>query len=60
MPSDDDRIVILNVATTTSYIPVFLDKGKTIKDVEREVEGSSAVLNTDTRNIIKDLLEERT
>ena len=55
--SGDERIAILNVSTTTSYIAVFLDRGKTIKEVEREVAASSAVLNEDTRVILKKLLE---
>lgn len=53
----NERVAILNVPTTTSYIAVFLDKGKTIKDIEREVEAASVVLNTDTRQVLKALLE---
>ncbi|RMF90349.1 MAG: DUF749 domain-containing protein [Methanobacteriota archaeon] len=53
----DERIAMLNVSTTTSYIPVFLDRGKTIEDVEREVAESSAVLNKDSRRILRELLE---
>ncbi|MFQ5801249.1 MAG: DUF749 family protein [Candidatus Hydrothermarchaeales archaeon] len=53
----DERVAILNVSTTTSYIAVFLDKGKTIKDIETEVKDASAVLNTDTRRVLKVLLE---
>ncbi len=56
--SGDERIAILNVATTTSYIAVFLDKEKTIEDVEREVKVSSATLNTDTKAILKELLKK--
>jgi hypothetical protein len=55
--SRDERVAILNVSTTTSYIAIFLDNGKSIADVEREVEESSAVLNADSKNILKDLLE---
>jgi hypothetical protein len=54
----DERVAILNVATTTSYIAVFLDREKTIEEVEREVKGSSATLNTDTKAILKELLKK--
>jgi hypothetical protein len=53
----DERVAILNVSTTTSYIAVFLDKRKTIEDVEREVGESSALLNKDTKKILSELLE---
>jgi hypothetical protein len=53
----DERVAILNVANTFSYIPVFLDRGKTIEEVEREVEeGAHAKLNVETRNILKNVL----
>ncbi len=54
---DQDRIAILNVSTTTSYIPIFLDSDKTIEDVEREVNEASAILNTDSRDVLKKILE---
>lgn len=54
----DERIAILNVATTTSYIAVFLDKKKTIEDIELEVKDSSATLNADTKTILKELLKK--
>jgi len=53
----DEKVAILNVATTTSYIPVFLDKGKHIEDVDREVSEAGAVLNRDSREALKKLLE---
>jgi hypothetical protein len=53
----DERVAILNVATTTAYIALFLDKGKTIEDVEKEVKDSSAILNCDSKKILKELLE---
>jgi hypothetical protein len=54
-----ERVAILNVSTTTSYIAVFLDPGKTIEEIEKEVQESSATLNTDSKKILKDLLKER-
>jgi len=53
----DELTAILNVATTTSYIPVFLDKGKSIEDVDKEVSDAGAVLNRDSRAALKKLLE---
>lgn len=55
--SGDELVVILNVETTTSYIPVFLDKEKSIEDVEAEVKESGAELNKDSRRVIEDLLK---
>jgi hypothetical protein len=55
----DERVAILNVSTTTSYIAVFLDEGKTIEEVEEDVGESSVTLNKDTREVLERLLEER-
>jgi hypothetical protein len=54
---NDERIAILNISSTTSYVAIFLDKGKKIEEVEKEVRESSAVLNADSRQILKDILE---
>lgn len=53
----NELVAVLNVATTTSYIPVFLDKGKRIEDVEKEVGEAGAALNRDSREVLKKLLE---
>lgn len=55
--SGDEIVAILNVETTTSYIPVFLDKGKSIKDVEAEVYEAGAELNRDSRKALENLLK---
>lgn len=55
-PKAGDRIAILNVSTTTSFLAIFLDKGKTIEDIEKEVKESSATLNKDSRTVLKDLI----
>ena len=55
--SGDELVVILNVETTTSYIPVFLDREKSIEDVEAEVKESGAEINKDSRRVIEDLLK---
>ncbi len=52
----DEQVAILNVSTTTSYIALFLDKGRTIDDVEQEVEESSARLNSDSKELLRGIL----
>ncbi|GBE18004.1 MAG TPA: DUF749 domain-containing protein [Euryarchaeota archaeon] len=52
----DERVAILNVSTTTSYIAVFLDPGKTISDLELEVEESGAALNADSKIVLQKIL----
>jgi hypothetical protein len=53
-----EKVAILNVSTTTSYIAIFLDPRKKIEEIEKEVWESSATLNTDSKKILKDLLKE--
>lgn len=53
----NELVAVLNVATTTSYIPVFLDKGKCIEEVDKEVSEAGAVLNKDSRAALQKLLE---
>ncbi len=56
----DEEVAILNVVDTLSYFAVFLDSGKSIEDVEREVEeGAHAVLNADTREVLRRILERK-
>jgi len=55
--SGDEMVALLNVSTTTSYIAVFLDRGKRIEDVEREVAEAGASLNSDSRKALERLLE---
>ena len=54
---DDERVAILNVSTTTSYIALFLDAGKSISDLELEVEESGAALNADSKIVLQKILE---
>lgn len=56
-PEKDDKIAILNISTTTSYLAVFLDNGKTIEQLEDEVNESWATLNLDSQKVLKHLLE---
>ena len=53
----DERVAILNVSTTTSYIALFLDAGKSISDLELEVEESGAALNADSKIVLQKILE---
>ncbi|MEE8358750.1 MAG: DUF749 family protein [Candidatus Hydrothermarchaeales archaeon] len=56
----DERVAILNIADTLSYFVVFLDKDKSIEDIDREVrEGAHAVLNADTREVLKRILRAK-
>lgn len=52
-----ERVVLFNIASTTSYIPVFLDEGKTLQYIEKEIEEQAfAKLNPESREIIKKAL----
>ncbi len=53
----DERVAILNVTTTTSYIALFLDAGKSISDLELEVEESGAALNADSKIVLQKILK---
>lgn len=53
-----ERVAIFNIATTISYIPVFLDKGKSLEDIEKEIKDEAhAVLTHEGREILKRSLE---
>ncbi len=50
----DERVAVFNIASTHSYAVVFLDAGKTVEDVEAELEReSSAILNAESRAAIR-------
>lgn len=52
-----EKVAILNVETTSSYIPIFLDPWKGIEDVEKEVEEfAHADLHYDSKVLIKNVL----
>jgi hypothetical protein len=56
-PKEDDRIAVFNISTTTSYSVVFLDAGKTIEDVEAEIENDAgAKMNHETMEAVKNAL----
>lgn len=55
-----ERVAIFNIASTTSYLPVFLDAGKTLEDVEREIkEQAFAELSSDSRKIVASALRRK-
>lgn len=52
----NEKVVIFNIASTSSYVSVFLDKGKTLGDIENELGEVSASLNPRSRTILKKVL----
>lgn len=53
-----EKVAILNIETTSSYIPVFLDPWKGIEDVEKEVEEFAyADIHYDSKVLIKNVLD---
>lgn len=53
----NEKVAILNIVSTSSYLPIFLDPGKRIEDIEEEVKTSHAILNHETKNILRNILE---
>ncbi|HEX9907975.1 MAG TPA: DUF749 family protein [Thermoplasmata archaeon] len=49
---DKDRVAILNIDTTTCYIPVFLKDPPTIGQLEKELAQQDAMLPVDTRDAL--------
>jgi hypothetical protein len=46
----DELVAVFNIASTTSYLVVFLDPGKTLEEIEGEVEKQGfATLNPESR-----------
>jgi hypothetical protein len=53
----DEDVALFNVASTTSYLAVFLDPEKTVEDVEKEVkEQAFADLHPDSRASLREYL----
>lgn len=46
---DMDSIAILNIDTTTCYVPVFLKEPPTMEDLEKDLEKQDAKLATDSK-----------
>lgn len=50
---DTDKVIILQIEGTDSYIPIFPNKVKSLEDLEKELKKQDAKLNSDTRIIIE-------
>lgn len=56
----DEEIALFNIASTTSYLAVFLDPGKTIEDIEEEVKSQAyAELHPESKDSLKKYLTRR-
>ncbi len=56
----EDEVAVFNILGTSTYFPVFLDKGKSLSDVERELETEAfATMNPESREIIRGVLEKK-
>jgi len=53
-----ERVAMFNIATTSSYAVVFLDEGKTLKEIEEELlKESYAVLNPESSRVLHRILK---
>jgi hypothetical protein len=50
--SDDERVALLVIDTTTSYVPVFLKSPMTIGQLEKELANQDAKLASDTKELL--------
>ncbi len=50
--SPKDRVAVLNVDTTTCYIPVFLENPPTMSALESELERQDTRLTPDSREVL--------
>ncbi len=48
-PSDKEQVAILNIDTTTCYVPVFLKEPPSMTELEKELERQDAKLTPDSR-----------
>jgi len=49
---ENDLVAILNIDTTTCYVPVFLKDPVTIKEVEAELAKQDAALTVDSKEAL--------
>jgi len=47
--ADDERVAILNIDTTSCYVPVFLKDPPTMADLEKYLETQDAKLTPDSK-----------
>ena len=50
--SDDERVALLVIDTTTSYVPVFLKNPVSISQLEKELANQDAKLASDTKELL--------
>jgi hypothetical protein len=49
---EKELVAILNVDTTTCYIPVFLKNPLSMEDIEKDLEKQDAKLTPDTKEVL--------
>jgi hypothetical protein len=54
---ENDMVAILNIDTTTCYVPVFLKDPVSMKELEAELAKQDAALTVDTREVLSKHLE---
>jgi hypothetical protein len=56
-PKDDEKVAVFNISTTSSYAVIFIEKGKTIEEVEAELlKDAGAKLNHESAEAVKNAL----
>lgn len=56
----DEDVALFNVASTTSYLAVFLDPEKTVADIEKEVKDQAfADLHPESRESLRKYISQR-
>jgi hypothetical protein len=54
-----EKVALFNVASTTSYLAVFLDPGKTLREIEAEVKNQAfADIHPESKNSLRKYLSE--
>ena len=56
---ENERVAILNIDTTSCYVPVFLKNPPTIADLEKYLDTQDAKLTSDTRDALKMHLKKK-
>jgi len=49
---DKELVAVLNIDTTTCYIPVFLKDSLSMKDLEKELEKQDARMTPDSKEVL--------
>lgn len=56
---ENERVAILNIDTTSCYIPVFLKDPPSIKDLEKYLDTQDAKLTPDSREALRMHIERK-